>query len=225
MPLGDTVTILNVGAGTCTITAGTATVSKPTNATLALVTSAGGVLYFTATGAATFLPFDVGAGGSGSMTLINTGGTTLTGASVAVGSIPATYRDLRIVAVNFIGATTNTQLRVKITGLGSVFATVNPSDTNPIGVGDPSWYLTDNQVNTGTGYGLAVWTIPEYANTSIFKILTLGNSVQNASATTMNKTNPAMFGVSTSIAAVSSLTFSCTSGNLTSGTVYVYGVQ
>jgi hypothetical protein len=57
---GDTVTILNTGVGTCTITAGTATVSKATNATLALVTNAGGVLYFTATGAATFLPFDVG---------------------------------------------------------------------------------------------------------------------------------------------------------------------
>lgn len=57
---GDTVTILNIGAGTCTITAGTATVSKPTNATLALVQNAGGVLYFTATGAATFMPFDVG---------------------------------------------------------------------------------------------------------------------------------------------------------------------
>ena len=63
---GDTVTILNVGAGTCTITAGTATVSKPTNATLALVANAGGVLYFTATGAATFLPFDVGSGGAAS---------------------------------------------------------------------------------------------------------------------------------------------------------------
>lgn len=57
---GDIVTILNTGVGTCTIVAGTATVSKPTNATLALVTSAGGVLYFTATGAATFLSFDVG---------------------------------------------------------------------------------------------------------------------------------------------------------------------
>lgn len=57
---GDTITILNIGAGTCTVTAGTATVAKPTNATLALVTNAGGVLYFTATGAATFLPFDVG---------------------------------------------------------------------------------------------------------------------------------------------------------------------
>lgn len=57
---GDTVTILNIGAGTCTVTAGTATVSKPTNATLALVQNAGGVLYFTATGTAIFMPFDVG---------------------------------------------------------------------------------------------------------------------------------------------------------------------
>jgi hypothetical protein len=58
---GDTVTILNIGAGVCTVTAGTATVSKPTNATLALVQNAGGVLYFTATGTAIFMPFDVGA--------------------------------------------------------------------------------------------------------------------------------------------------------------------
>lgn len=57
---GDIITILNIGAGVCTVTAGTATVSKPTNATLALVQNAGGVLYFTATGAATFMPFDVG---------------------------------------------------------------------------------------------------------------------------------------------------------------------
>lgn len=61
---GDTVTILNIGAGVCTVTAGTATVSKATNATLALVQNAGGVLYFTATGAATFMPFDVGSGAS-----------------------------------------------------------------------------------------------------------------------------------------------------------------
>lgn len=61
---GDIVTILNIGAGTCTITAGTATVSKPTNASLALVSNAGGVLYFTATGTAIFMPFDTGASSS-----------------------------------------------------------------------------------------------------------------------------------------------------------------
>jgi len=59
---GDTVTVLNTNSGVLTITAGTATVVKPTNATLALVQNAGGVLYFTATDAATFMPFDVGSG-------------------------------------------------------------------------------------------------------------------------------------------------------------------
>lgn len=61
---GDIVTILNTNSGTCTITAGTATVSKPTNVTLALAQNEGGVLYFTATGAATFMEFSAGSAAS-----------------------------------------------------------------------------------------------------------------------------------------------------------------
>lgn len=76
---GDTVTILNIGAGTCTITAGTATVSKPTNATLALVSNAGGVLYFTAAATAFFMPFDVGSAASTfvGVSCYNSGGPTI----------------------------------------------------------------------------------------------------------------------------------------------------
>lgn len=93
---GDTVTILNVGAGTCTITAGTATVSKPTNATLALVQNAGGVLYFTATGAATFMPFDVGSTSSTpSFSLLGTG-TTTSGSTVTVSGLSG-YSTLYII--------------------------------------------------------------------------------------------------------------------------------
>lgn len=86
---GDTVTILNTNSGTCTITAGTATVSKPTNATLALVQNAGGVLYFTATGAATFFPFDVGSAPASStknFSLIGTANTT-SGSTVTISGI------------------------------------------------------------------------------------------------------------------------------------------
>lgn len=61
---GDIVTILNTNSGTCTITAGTATVSKPTNVSLALAQNEGGVLYFTATGAATFMEFSTGSAAS-----------------------------------------------------------------------------------------------------------------------------------------------------------------
>ena len=41
----------------------------------------------------------------GGMTLINTCGTTLTGASVTIGSIPGTYKNLQLVIRNFLPAT------------------------------------------------------------------------------------------------------------------------
>lgn len=100
---GDIVTILNIGAGTCTITAGTATVSKPTNASLALVSNAGGVLYFTATGAATFLPFDTG--GSSGLTLINRTAFSNVASQAFDNVFTSTYSSYFIIAENFYGAT------------------------------------------------------------------------------------------------------------------------
>jgi hypothetical protein len=49
---GDTLTILNIGAGVCTITAGTATVASA--GSLGLATNAGGTLYFTSAGVSIF---------------------------------------------------------------------------------------------------------------------------------------------------------------------------
>ena len=49
---GDTLTILNIAAGVCTVTAGTATVS--TTGSLALAQNGGGTLYFTSAGVAIF---------------------------------------------------------------------------------------------------------------------------------------------------------------------------
>jgi hypothetical protein len=55
---GDTLTLLNVGAGVCTITAGTATVSTTGNRLL--VQNAGGTLYFTSAGVSVFQADDAG---------------------------------------------------------------------------------------------------------------------------------------------------------------------
>lgn len=57
---GDSVIIQNIGAGTSTVTAGTATVNKATNASLALAQYQGGTLYFVSASSAIFFPFDVG---------------------------------------------------------------------------------------------------------------------------------------------------------------------
>ncbi len=58
---GDTVFIQNIGAGVCTITAGTATVN--TAGSLALAQYEGASLYFTATGAAILNDYTQGSGG------------------------------------------------------------------------------------------------------------------------------------------------------------------
>lgn len=51
---GDTLFIQNIGAGTCTITAGTATVQKAASASLALAQYQGGTLYFISASNAVF---------------------------------------------------------------------------------------------------------------------------------------------------------------------------
>lgn len=58
---GDIVTIINLGAGVCTITAGTATVA--TSGSLALAQNQGGVLRFTSASAAIFFQFATPASG------------------------------------------------------------------------------------------------------------------------------------------------------------------
>jgi len=58
---GDIVTLLNLGAGVCTITAGTATVA--TSGSLALAQNQGGVLRFTSASAAIFFQFATPASG------------------------------------------------------------------------------------------------------------------------------------------------------------------
>jgi len=67
---GDVVYIHNIGAGTCTVTAGTATVT--TSGSLALAQWGGGTLYFTSASASIFFPY----GGIGYGTA--TGGTSVT---------------------------------------------------------------------------------------------------------------------------------------------------
>ena len=60
---GDTLTILNIAAGVCTVTAGTATVS--TTGSLALAQNGGGTLYFTSAGVSVFQADGVTASPSG----------------------------------------------------------------------------------------------------------------------------------------------------------------
>jgi hypothetical protein len=108
---GDTVTILNLGAGVCTITAGTATVT--TSGSLALAQNQGGVLRFTSASAAIFFQFatpasgDIegvtagtgisGGGTSGTVTITNSMATEITAkGDLIVGTGNATFDNLPV---------------------------------------------------------------------------------------------------------------------------------
>lgn len=82
---GDSVQIQNIGAGVCTITAGTATVN--TAGSLALSQWEGGFLYFTSASSAIFFDVVQSSSSGANFTLVNAGGTTLTGASTTVSGI------------------------------------------------------------------------------------------------------------------------------------------
>ena len=73
---GDTVQIQNVGAGVCTVTAGTATVN--TSATLALKQYDAGTLYFNSTSAAIFFAVDAADGGGKVLQVVSATTTTAT---------------------------------------------------------------------------------------------------------------------------------------------------
>lgn len=108
---GDIVTIVNLGAGICTITAGTATVA--TSGSLALAQNQGGVLRFTSASAAIFFQFatpasgDIegvtagtgisGGGTSGTVTITNAMATEITAkGDLIVGTGNATFDNLPV---------------------------------------------------------------------------------------------------------------------------------
>lgn len=160
----------------------------------------------------------------GGMTLINTGGTALTGASISVGSIPSTYQSLYISVVNFKPATNNAYLNVRMNGDSTAnrhyYATTN--------VAQGSFNQTRCEIsygqNSGGTYANIIAQIPNYADGTIWKSLTAYSLEQDATTIT-NFDLYSWYGAYNQITAISSLDFLCNTGNFTSGTVYVYGVK
>lgn len=161
---------------------------------------------------------------SGGETLIST--TTLTGATVTLSSIPATYKDLKLVIRNYRGGGAGETLRVRI----NADSTANRHRTLPIasevtgGFNATSFGIQSSPSSSVTG-GINVLTFYDYANTATWK-LAIGFNAYPDDTTPANVSFYNRTHAYNQTSAVSSLVLFPNDGNnFGGGTALLYGVS
>lgn len=217
---GDNLQILNIGAGVCTVTAGTATVS--TSGTLALVANAGGTLYFTSAGVSVFQATGVAAAAGG---LVFISATAMAGASVSVNNcFTSTYDNYRLIfAPSAVTSDAVIAFRLRLSGTDSstsyrsqrIFATGTSITTlaNPSGTSDMFFGYVKSAAPTNTGVSVDIFA-PALARA------TVANSISGGLESTDNY---ALQFYSTHTPATAYDGFTLTTAATTTGTIYLYG--
>jgi hypothetical protein len=162
---------------------------------------------------------------AGGMTLLST--TTLSGASTSISSISGSYNSL----VGYI------RLFLPASDGGGMFMRFNSDSNNRYrGYGwnsssgvsntfsDNSINVTSANVDNGVTQSFIKFEIPDYANTSTWKTIT-GYAFTNHETTTTNNVYNSFNTVYNQTGAITALSFHPNSGNMTSGTVLLYGVK
>lgn len=236
--------IEGVTAGTGISGGGTSGTVTITNSMATEITAAGDIIV--GTGSGTFDNLPIGTTGqiltadttvspykvkwaapasSGGMTLINSGGTALSGAQQTISSIPNTYTNLYIVGVG-VTASANGNIAFRLNGdTGSNYtyrATLNYSSIGlDTGAGVDLGYI--GQSGTPSTYneiGRFVIQIPRYADTA-YKMI-LGDCIM-ARSTGVQWWN--FLNSWNNTAAITSFTIRVDTGTFSTGTIYVYGVN
>jgi len=161
---------------------------------------------------------------AGGMTLIST--TTLSGASVTLSSIPSTYNDLVLIFQNPIPSVDGDPIYMRINSdTGTRYRSTQYLDVNQSNVSFNASRLTVTpNADSSVGQGLIQFEIPNYANTTTWKTAHSFGVTNNGTT----NTNGNLFGfvhMFNQIGAISSLTIFADTGNLTSGSVLLYGVK
>jgi hypothetical protein len=161
---------------------------------------------------------------AGGMTLINTGGTTLTGASVTIGSIPATYKNLQLIIRNARPANDNVYFDLRFNSdtttkyRGLLTASGSGAASNTL------IYLAYEASDNGASNSLVVVDIFDYANSATWKTIKNLTVVNNPTTpANVSFTNDASIWFNTS--AITSIDLFPDAGNWTSGTAFLYGVS
>jgi hypothetical protein len=217
---GDTVHITNLGAGVSTITAGTATVNS--SASLALAQYESGFLDFTSTSAAIFVKGAGAAAPSGGMTLLST--TTLSGASTTISSINQTYNSLYLVIQGVTNASSDGNFIVRPNNSSSITSYVRAWSSTINMVEGGEFQLNLNTAGPIRTSANNVWIlqIDNYASTTNYKGVTVHSTFERSGP---NQSAFAGWGGFGTNSAITSLVFSNSGGNLSTGTVLLYGVK
>ena len=166
---------------------------------------------------------------SGGMTLINSGGTALTGASVTISSIPQTYNNLQLVLRDFYPTSSGTSLSIRINGAsGSDYQRVisnTGSSSNNNQTGQTSILLQDASADSGNAdvNNSAVFNFYDYTQAlrqnfnGLFIYTTSGGTPVTVALN-------GSYLPSTS-AAITSLEILVLGGTLAGGTALLYGVK
>ena len=162
----------------------------------------------------------------GGMTLINSGGTSLTGASVSIGSIPATYYDLQLVIRGYRPASDGAVCQIRLNN-DSTANRYGQGLTNDVysGTAFGSTFMTlSNDTDNGTSESLFICHLYDYANTTTWKAIRYSSlSVYSANTAQWNYRDA--WGFYNQTGAISSIELFPATGNFTSGTAYLYGVK
>ncbi len=160
----------------------------------------------------------------GGMTLIST--TTLSGASITLSSIAATYTNLQLIIRNFKPATDATGLYLRMNSDSNANRHAE-TISGDVYTGTPfnvTYINATNAQDNSSAEGLLVINIFDYANTTTWKAVE-SSSLTNNATTATNLNYRRSFGAYNQTSAISSIDIFPASGNFTSGTVLLYGVK
>lgn len=115
---GDTLTILNIGAGVCTLTAGTATVSS--TGSLALSQYAGGTLYFISAGVSVFQANGITASPAG-LAVVKAETAFTTSSAVNVDNVfTSTYTNYLVKIIYTTSSTVGVRFKLRASGTATI---------------------------------------------------------------------------------------------------------
>lgn len=166
---------------------------------------------------------------SGGMTLLST--TTLTGSSVTIGSIPATYNDLQLIITAFTPPSQHYQAIDLYTGSNSsvggyiLYDIDSISTTSVITSGSGKFYTSRPQApgwNSTNATSHTVVNVYDYARTGVKHIIHSVTGYTDGNGT--NRTALA-FGCSENTGAINAINISTGLGGSFTGNAYLYGVK